>query len=151
MSRKPLNGRRRGRADPSPTVRIRLSVPASRDFLCVVRSTATHIGAHTTLPVSELEDLRGAAGEACVLVMDNCGPRQDTVDCRFDELADGIDLEVRAARDATCRAVPWIDSDSFGWTLLSALVDNLSWEADATSIAVHLTKRASLNASGPTT
>lgn len=123
--------------------RTRLTVPKTRDFLCVVRCVMMHVGAHTTLPLLELENLRIAANEACILVMDNCGPQQGTVDCCFDELADGIVMEIRAATDTARRAPPWIDVDSFGWTLLDALVDSLSWEADATSIAIHLAKHAS--------
>ena len=101
------------------------------------------LDADRPLSLLELEELRIAADEACILIMDNCGPQQGTVDCCFDELADGIVMEIRAATDTARRAPPWIDVDSFGWTLLDALVDSLFWEADATSIAIHVTKHAS--------
>lgn len=137
-----LNLRHLSAAEHPVVATTRLTVPRSRDFLCVVRCVVTHVGAHTTLLVPQLEDLRVATNEACVLVMDHCDPWQKSVDFRFDELSDGIDMEVSAATDTTYRAPPWIDVDSFSWTLLDALVDSLSWEADATSLSIHLTKRA---------
>lgn len=90
------------------------------------------LDADRPLSLLELEELRIAADEACILIMDNCGPQQGTVDCCFDELADGIVMDIRAATDTARRAPPWIDVDSFGWTLPDALVDSLFWEADAT-------------------
>jgi len=142
MSHNLLDLRHLSAAKPPVVATVRLTVPRSRDFLCVVRCVMMHVGAHTTLSVPHLEDLRVATNEACVLVMDNCDPWQRSVDFRFDELSDGIDMEVRAATDTRYRAPPWIDVNSFSWTLLDALVDSLSWEADATSIAIHLTKHA---------
>lgn len=130
-----------GVAETAPVARIRLSVPNSGNSLGVVRAVMRHVGARTALLVPDLEDLCIAANEACILVMGGAS-EQSTVDCRFDELSDGIAMEIRATTDAARWVLSQTGSDAFGWALLGALVDTLSWQADATYISIQLTKHA---------
>lgn len=142
MSYWPPEHRDHGFAKASPVATIMLSMPNSKNSLYLVRTVMRHVGAHTPLPITDLEDLCIAANEACILIMGSAS-EQGTVDCRFDELADGIEMEIRGTTDTARWASSGISADSVGWALLGALVDTLSWAADTTSIVIHLTKHAS--------
>ena len=56
--------------DPVATMPIELTLPGDSRYLCVARLVASGVGTTCGLPVSELEDLRVAVDELCVILID---------------------------------------------------------------------------------
>lgn len=116
-----------------------LSIPTDREQVVLVRSVAGHIAARHGLSVADLTDLRLAVDEACglFLLSSDVMAAADTLECRFDD-HDG------ALRFAVSAPIPpgfAPDTEDVGWIMLGALVDELSWRADAQTGTVSLTKR----------
>jgi hypothetical protein len=57
--------------------------------------------------------------------------------CRF--VLDGTSLRVVLSRDARNTASP--QDDEFGWTILSALVDDILWRVEGPTVHVEILKR----------
>jgi len=127
-------------APPLPSVL--LAIPADKDYVVLVRSVASHLGARLSMTLHELDDLRLAVGEACALILlsETCQVTGGTLDCRFGAGAqDGaLHFSVTALAEGDC--LPLIGG--FGWNLLSALVDDLRWLSDDEQVGVHLVKRS---------
>ena len=118
---------------------VRVSVPADKTYVALVRSAASHLGARLGLTIAELTDLRLAVDEACgVLLLP--GEFETTgaeLHCRFDEYPDRLVVHVSAEADESAP-----DVDGFGWSVLSALVDELRWSYQDGWAQVELVKRA---------
>lgn len=118
---------------------VRVSVPADKTYVALVRSAASHLGARLGLTMQELTDLRLAVDEACGLLLlpgefDTTGAE---LHCRFDEYPDRLVVTVSAE---AAESAP--DVDGFGWNVLSALVDELRWSYQDGWAKVELVKRA---------
>ena len=113
-------------------------IPADPDFLILVRSTAAHLGARIGLSVAEIDDFRLAVDEACGLLLTPGLRTGEALACEFCAFGDAVSLAVSAtvAGDISREHV-----GTFGWSLLQALVDELSWSADAGRARVRLLKR----------
>jgi serine/threonine-protein kinase RsbW len=137
-------------ANGSPTAEstsVLVRVPADKDYIVLIRSAAGHLGAQTGLTVAEITDLRLAVDEACGLLL---APRafggldigDGELECRFDIRPDALHVVVRAevrAEAGVVEACP--DPTSFGWTIMSALVDEVAWNHDGAITEVGLVKR----------
>ncbi|WP_370378867.1 ATP-binding protein [Catenulispora sp. GAS73] len=125
------------------TVLIR--VPADPDYLAVIRSAAAHVATRFGLPLPEVADLRLAVDEACGLLLRHTvrdGPAVDgagvgDLECRF--VLDASTLRVVLGRRARNSAPP--QSDEFGWAILSALVDDIIWRTEGSTVQVEILKR----------
>ncbi|HKA68476.1 MAG TPA: ATP-binding protein [Actinomycetes bacterium] len=118
---------------------VRLTVPADKTYVALVRSAASHLGARLGLTIQELTDLRLAVDEACGLLL-LPGEFQTTgaeLHCRFDEYPDRLAVTVSAEAEESAP-----DVDGFGWSVLSALVDELRWSYQDGWAKVELVKRA---------
>jgi hypothetical protein len=120
---------------------VLIKVPADRDYLVLIRSAAAHLGARVGCSVAEITDLRLAVDEACTLLLAD-RPRLDApwaaeLECRIVVLADALAVTVAAPADG----LPTPEADSFGWTILSALVDTLAWGVEDGVARVELLKR----------
>lgn len=112
----------------------RLSVPASGEWVSVVRTAAASIAARMGFDVEGLEDVRLAVGEVAGAMV--AGANSDSVmDCEMRPGANGM-LEVRIASTAARAALP--EEDSFAWAVLSALVDEARIEDSDTGVSVRM-------------
>ena len=91
-----------------------------------------------------MADLRLAVDEACGLLLRHTIREEPTADdgagdleCRF--VLDGSALRVVLSRQAHNIAPP--QSDEFGWTILGALVDDISWRIKGPMVQVEIVKR----------
>ena len=119
-----------------------IQVPADADYLPIIRSASAHVATKLGCTLSEVADLRLAVDEACGLLLRHtvrdrqAGGAGDLV-CRF--ILDVTALRAVLSRQARNAAPP--QSDEFGWTILSALVDDILWRVDGPTVHVEILKR----------
>jgi len=133
-----------GELDPSPTPVgdvIELTVPAQTGFLGVVRTATAGLAARLGFTLDEIEDLRIAVDEACVMLLTLGGPRdpgEATLTCRFmvldHELA--VTVSARVSERATLPA-----DQSFAWQVLTAHATAVAGHASRGLAAIDLVKR----------
>jgi serine/threonine-protein kinase RsbW len=109
----------------TPRAPVALAIPADKDYVVLARSAASHLGARVGFSMQEIGDLRLAVSEACVLFLsgEELELAGDTVQCTFTESGGALHVTVHAA----VRGDGTPPVDGFGWSLLSALVDDLRW------------------------
>jgi serine/threonine-protein kinase RsbW len=98
---------------------IQLSVPATPEFVGLIRSAASHAAAHADLTVEQIDDLRLAVDEAYALLVQVVADERD-IHVTFDVEPGHIKIDFHSA-DA---AAP-ISQDGFAWTVLQALVPHI--------------------------
>lgn len=124
------------------TETVLIRVPADADYLAIIRSVGAHVATKAGCTLSEVSDLRLAVDEACgLLIRHTVRDRRDVGDgdleCCF--VLDGTGLRVVLSLRARDAAGP--GTDEFGWTILSALVDDIVWRADGPTVHVEIVKR----------
>lgn len=137
-----------GRTSPlaeAGTETVLIQVPADADYLPVIRSASAHVATKAGCTLSEVADLRLAVDEACGLLLRHTvrvdqpasGGGAGDLLCCF--ALDDTSLRVVLSRDARNVAPP--QDDEFGWTILSALVDDILWRVDGPTVHVEILKR----------
>ncbi|MDQ3103968.1 MAG: hypothetical protein M3Q87_01865 [Actinomycetota bacterium] len=110
-----------------------LSVPAAGVYVSVIRTAAAGLGARLDFTLDNIEDLRIAVDEACVLLLEQAQPGSDiTVEFTLGD----EDLRVRAAVPCDHPRVP--SQEGFSWTVLAALTTGLAMEVDGSDLVIVL-------------
>ncbi len=121
---------------------IRLRIPASSAWVVLARTTATACCARLDFDVDRLEDVRLAVDEVVGLLIGQAVAGTD-IECVFTPYDDGrLDITVTATSDGGTLPA----SDSFGWAVLTALVDDVTATVDATAVTVLLRTSRSTSA-----
>lgn len=120
---------------------LELTVPAQTGYLGVVRTATAGLAARLSFSLDQVEDLRIAVDEACVMLLNLPAPEstdEATLTCRFRVLAEGLAVTVsaRVARRATLPA-----RHSFAWQVLTAHAADVSGHASDGIAAIDLIKR----------
>jgi serine/threonine-protein kinase RsbW len=105
-----------------PDVELRLPVDSA--YVSVLRATTVSLAARLDFTIDDIEDLRMAVGEACGLVLDGASV-DGKLSCSY-HLDEGR-IAVTVAADHGDASPP--DRDSFGWQVLTALVEDLQSQA----------------------
>lgn len=124
-----------------------LSVPAHKDYVVIIRSAVAQLAGCFGYTVRDITDLRLAVNEACALMVAGNSATvggAGTIECRAEVRGDVLRVTVSAA---AATLAP--DTDGIGWTLLTALVDRLTWAQDGVSARVDLEKRPGAAHAGP--
>lgn len=116
---------------------IELRLPATPTHLPVVRALAADLAARLDFDLDEISDLRMAVDEACAgLVARVASPHRLTCVFRTEDDA----LEVRVSAVTTDGAAP--ARNTFGWRVLSALVDEVdAWADEDRTVHLRIHKR----------
>jgi serine/threonine-protein kinase RsbW len=120
---------------------VELTVPALTGYLGVVRTATAGLAARLSFTLDEIEDLRIAVDEACVMLLSLPGPRPPhdaTLTCRFRVYDDSLAVTVSARVDEQA-AMPV--EQSFAWQVLTAHAADVMGHAEAGYAAVDLLKR----------
>jgi serine/threonine-protein kinase RsbW len=120
---------------------IELTVPANTGYLGVVRTATAGLAARLSFPLDEIEDLRIAVDEACVMLLSLPGPQPPesaTLTCRF-RVSDEA-LAVTVSRGVDPRAVMPVEQ-SFAWQVLTAHAADVTGRSQDGVAAVELLKR----------
>jgi serine/threonine-protein kinase RsbW len=99
---------------------VTLIFAADTRNVALARTLAAAMAARADLPLDQLEDLRLAVDEAVTQILSTAPPDAD-VACEF--RIDGHRVHVQIAASTTATSIP--STTSFGWTVLSALVDSV--------------------------
>lgn len=128
----------------APRAEVRLTIPADSAYVAVPRSVVGNLAARNDFTVDAIDDLRIAVDEACALLLPQA--IDGIVECVFS-------IHPPALTVSTSALVPngWRpDTTSFGWTVLSALVDSAVAETADGRLTITVTASAKASeAAGP--
>ena len=99
---------------------IDLAVPATPEYVGLIRSAAAHIAAHADLTIDAIDDLRLAVDDAFAVLIAH-KPDSGVVTIKFQIHSERLDIELTGPAGS-----PPPDKTSFAWTVLSALVHEVS-------------------------
>lgn len=111
---------------------IDLAVPAEPEYVGLIRSAAAHIAAHADLTIDAIDDLRLAVDEAFAVLIAH-KPASGAVTIRFTIRAEQLDIELTGPVGS-----PPPDKSSFAWTVLSALVHEVSTQTSPAGLVTLL-------------
>jgi serine/threonine-protein kinase RsbW len=134
-----VSGQPADRREAQDKVTVRL--PAEGAYLSVLRTATAGLAARLDFTLDEIEDLRIAVDEACAMLLSQAVPGA-SLECGFTLGADMMTIAV---------SVPCLDpqqpaSDTFAWTVLSALagsVDAYVGPGDLLTIVLRKTRESS--------
>ncbi len=108
---------------PSPVLSI--EIPASGEYLSVLRAAATGLAAQLHFTYEEIDDLRIAVDEACTQLLVRRG---SATRLQVAYQLEDSGLQVEAWIQADDRGEP-LAHDTFAWQILTALTDEISERA----------------------
>jgi hypothetical protein len=116
---------------------IKLEFPAKPEYILAVRLVVSAIAERGGFGIEDIEDIKVASAEACILLMD---ASPETLDIRI-TVGDGISLELTARGQRDGVAVP-VSEEGLSQYLLEALVDSCEIkEENGVAKAVRFAKR----------
>jgi serine/threonine-protein kinase RsbW len=133
----PATAGERREAEDQVTVRL----PAEGAYLSVLRTATAGLAARLDFTLDEIEDLRIAVDEACAMLLSQAVPGA-SLECEFTLGHDVMTIAV----SATCLAPQQPATDTFAWTVLTALagsVDAHVGPGDLLTIVLRKTRESS--------
>lgn len=116
---------------------IRLEVPARPEYILAVRLVVSAVAERGGFSIEDIEDLKVASAEACILLMDSA---PETLDIRI-TVGEGLSLEIKALGQRGAAAEP-SSEEGLSQYLLEALVDNCEIRQEGGVVkSVRFTKR----------
>jgi serine/threonine-protein kinase RsbW len=111
-----------------PESEVFIEIPADRLYVVLARSAAVHLGSVLKLGITDVTDLRLAVDEACALFLlhpafPDAASGGAGLACRFEAYPEELRVTVRAPVPPGFAP----DTETIGWIMLGALVDDLSW------------------------
>jgi hypothetical protein len=116
---------------------VRLTIPATLEFVRIVRLVASGVGTRVGFDVGEIEDVRVAVDELTSLLVDVS--RGETLQVDFTPHADRLEIEGRAEVDS---AAP-LTVEDLSRQILAAVVDEYSVESGGGEARFRCLKRLS--------
>lgn len=122
---------------------VTLTFLAETRNVSLARMVAAAMSARADLPLDQLEDVRLAVDEAVSQLIADA-PAGAEVTCSF--TLDGTDLDVRVTAPSISRSAP--SHDTFSWTVLTALVDDVSASVsdDTVTLDLHISRQIAVDA-----
>jgi serine/threonine-protein kinase RsbW len=123
--------------------RVELRFPARGDLIVLARLVTSAISARAGFDIEELEDLRLAVGELCLLTLQGSDARHGDLCLELTVLGDAIDVVCALERATAAVEVP-PESDEIAQLseqILDALVDEHGREREDGSVRAWLKKR----------
>jgi serine/threonine-protein kinase RsbW len=114
---------------------VELRIPADSIYLAVLRTATAGLAARLDFTLDDIEDLRIAVDEACAMVLPQARPDSDLT-CSFDLHPTRLTVSVTAV----CDSPQMPDQDSFAWTVLAALTNEVRADVDGECLTVTLAR-----------
>jgi serine/threonine-protein kinase RsbW len=105
---------------PQAQDQVTVRLPAEGAYLSVLRTATAGLAARLDFTLDEIEDLRIAVDEACAMLLSQAQPG-GSLECVFALDDDAMTISV----SAQCLAPQPPASDTFAWTVLSALAGSV--------------------------
>ncbi len=123
--------------------RIALSFPARGDLIVLARLVTSAVSARAGFDIEELEDLRLAVGELCLLTLQGSDARTGDLCLDLTVLGDALGVECTLERAAPADVVGPENAESarLSEQILGALVDEHGRESQDGSVRAWLRKR----------
>jgi serine/threonine-protein kinase RsbW len=123
--------------------RVVLTFPARGDLVVLARLVASAISARVGFDIEELEDLRLAVGELCLVALQGSDALHGDLQLEFTVLRDSLDISctLAGARPAAGRSADGDEADNLSEQILAALVDEHGREQGDGSARAWLRKR----------
>jgi serine/threonine-protein kinase RsbW len=123
--------------------RIELRFPARGDLIVLARLVTSAISARAGFDIEELEDLRLAVGELCLLTLQGHDARYGDLRLQLNVLGDAIAVECTLERAAPADGIRPDEDESarLSEQILDALVDEHGRESQDGSVRAWLSKR----------
>jgi serine/threonine-protein kinase RsbW len=123
--------------------RVELTFPARGDLIVLARLVTAVISSRAGFDIEELEDLRLAVGELCLLALQGSDPSQGDLQLEFTVTDDAFEV-VCTLLGATSAAEPLsserLEVDELGEQILAALVDDYGRERHDGAVKAWLRK-----------
>ncbi len=132
---------RDGTGDGVAQDEVTVRMPADGAYLSVLRTATAGLAARLDFTLDEIEDMRIAIDEACAMLLGQAIPGSDLA-CDFKLGGDSITISV----SVRCLAPQVPSSDTFAWTVLSALAGSVHAQAgpgDALTIVLRKSRDSS--------
>lgn len=111
-----------------------LRVPATPAYVSLVRTAAATLGARLDVGIDQIDDLRLAVDEACALLLQH-GETDSDLECHFRLVRpEALHLQARVRSNGKP-----LRTSGFVWTVLTALVDDVSVTTDDADVVVAMT------------
>jgi serine/threonine-protein kinase RsbW len=124
--------------------RVVLSFPARGDLVVLARLVASAISTRVGFDIEELEDLRLAVGELCLLALQGSDDRHGDLQLEFTVSGEALDISCTlggAKAAATPQGEDDAEADELSEQILAALVDEHGREQADGSVRAWLRKR----------
>jgi serine/threonine-protein kinase RsbW len=123
---------------------VMLTFPARGDLVVLARLVASAISSRVGFDIEELEDLRLAVGELCLLALQGSDANHGDLRLEFTVSTESLDISctlVGAAPAIGSRGADGADADELSEQILAALVDDHGREQHDGSVRAWLRKR----------
>jgi serine/threonine-protein kinase RsbW len=117
---------------------VELRIPADSIYLAVLRTATAGLAARLDFTLDDIEDLRIAVDEACAMVLPQARPDSDLT-CSFELQPTRLTVAVTAE----CEQPDLPDRDSFAWTVLAALTNEVHADVSGDRLTVTLARGTS--------
>lgn len=124
--------------------RVVLTFPARGDLVVLARLVASAISVRVGFDIEELEDLRLAVGELCLLALQGSDARHGDLRLEFTVSSASLDIActlVGAVPATARRSADGAEADELSEQILAALVDEHGREQEDGSVRAWLRKR----------
>ena len=124
--------------------RVSLTFPARGDLVVLARLVSSAIAARVGFDIEELEDLRLAVGELCLLALQGSDARHGDLRLEFTVSPEALDISCTlggAAPALGSRSADGDEADELSEQILAALVDEHGREQEDGSVRAWLRKR----------
>jgi len=124
--------------------RVVLTFPARGDLVVLARLVASAISTRVGFDIEELEDLRLAVGELCLLALAGSDARHGDLRLEFTVSPGSLDISCTLAGAGPATVSPsadWNEADELSEQILAALVDEHGREQEDGSVRAWLRKR----------
>ena len=119
---------------PSGVITVR--IPAEAGHVPLLRTAVAGVAARQEFTLEEVDDLRMGVEEAAVILLRRGAG--EPIELHLEVTGDGLDVRLETVVDGE---EPPVDTASFSWTILSALVDEVASTREGRRARIALAKR----------
>src|SRR4029453_14634350 len=125
--------------EPMSNPVVRIEIPASGEYLAVLRAAATGLAASLHFTYEQIDDLRIAVDEACAQLLARHGGA-DLLRVAYVIAGSTLQVQVTVTGDGPAESKP-LPKDTFSWQILKALTDEVDEHVDGVGVHLSFSKR----------